>query len=230
MLTDTMTSREILAEMTADRDLLLRRLSHELRRWHRASIKQKGNILYDKGEWTSPKTRNRWLWSSRIADRRMRTVGLCYGILRYRDEGMEFLLFLPSDADYGASETSYLRLQDSLHGQHHVCRFTPHCWQRVRERIRGMHRFYGRELVEHVLFSADNEYFAITENREAQSATGLQLERPLQMVVADGAFLGHKSSPGFVQFNTFIGHHQTQGRQREIIGGLKEKILSANSK
>lgn len=227
MLTDTMTPCEIRAEMRDDHDRLLKRLRHEAPGWRRLLLKHKGCVLYEHGEWISPQNKNRWLWGARIRDHRMRSVGLNYGILRYRQTGMEFLLYMPSDADYGTIGGGK-PFQSRSPSSDTVCRFTPHSWKRVRERVPGMHRYYGRELVERILAANDNSHYAVTENPEAQNATGQQLENTLQLVTHHGAFLGIQVERGFIQFNTFISHRQTQGRQREIIDGLHQRIITAD--
>ena len=226
MITDTMTISEIRDEMKADHGRLLRRLGHSTQQWRRKLLKHQGGVVYEHGEWNSPVTNNRWLWSARIYDRRMRFVGLTYGILRYRQQGMEFLLYLPADADYG-EYGDLCTMQHRLNGVDSICRYSSHCWRRVRERVPGMHRYYGRELVERILSPVDNDHFIVTKNTEAQNATGRQMEDTLQMVTQHGVFLGFQPAPDFIHFNTFISHRQTQGRQREIIGAMHQRILEA---
>ena len=217
-----MTRDEMLCEMLRDRAGLCRRLSHEFGRWRRWLLKHKGMERYETGEWTAPQTKNRWLWGARLHDPKMETLGLMMGVLRWRQEGMEWLWLMPGNADWGGDQEGWMNQR--LGYKDGVFEFTPHCWQRVRERASGMHRYYGAELVERMLLLADMKHFAVTDRPEAQNRTGQRLERPMQMVVDKGVFLGEWLSDRWLRLNTFIAHTQTHGEQQQVLGGLRQKI------
>ncbi len=227
MLTDTMTPDETLREMRGDYERLCRRLNHEMPRWRRWLLKHKGMMRIESSEWTSPQTRNRWVWGARLTDPKMNHLGLLSGVLRWHEEGMSFILLWPDGGDKERYTGFRSSMSDIIGGHDMLVEVTPHCWQRIRERWTGMRRWYGADLVQQVFFLNDSKYIAMSTTDEGQNRAGRRIANPARIVLPDGILLGEQLKPWYMRMNTFITHDQTYGQQREVLGDLKDKMARA---
>ena len=228
MLTTTMKPDEVLREMLADQERLRRRLSHEQGRWRRWLLKHKGMERTESSDWTSPATRNRWVWGVRLHDAKFRDMGLLTGVLSWVDEGAELYLLLPGNADYGLHLGDVTTWQDAMGHRDVVLHFTAHSLLRLRERWPQMRRLYGLDLVQQVFFMGERRVMLISDNRDGQNRTGQHIEHPVRITMGTGGvFLGEKLSPTFFRMNTFIAHGQTYGEQREVLGHQRQRVLEA---
>lgn len=214
MLTTTMTFDEMVRELRDDREWLMRKLSHRQTAWRRRLLKHKGFTLCETDVWTCPRSKNVWVWSARVRDaRHTADIGLCMGVLGWVEEGMQWYLFQAREENQAGRDTLIV--------------FRPHAWQRYRERA-GLHRLYGRELVMQMV--RENTYFGISADRTANSRTAQRMREPVQIVTRRGAFLGERVAPCHYVINTFITHSQTAGRQREVLGRLREQVMELNAR
>ena len=204
MIVDSMTHEEVYAELARDREVVTMWWRHQLDDNRRRALKCAQFPLKIWRDYTSTR-RNRYVFFSRVYDKRMRRILTGVAVIRHTSDGMTVYTTWLSDQ----------RLISPMV-------LTPHMWKRYSERAKvGKH---GIELVKH--YFANNPLGKDTDN---QKIVGRSVrwngEDHLSCCVPDGVLLGQQHGELYI-VRTFITYDMTTGLQQQEFETQRTKILT----
>lgn len=199
-----MTHEEVYAELARDREVVTMWWRHQLDDNRRRALKCAQFPLKIWRDYTSTR-RNRYVFFSRVYDKRMRRILTGVAVIRHTSDGMTVYTTWLSDQ----------RLISPMV-------LTPHMWKRYSERAKvGKH---GIELVKH--YFANNPLGKDTDN---QKIVGRSVrwngEDHLSCCVPDGVLLGQQHGELYI-VRTFITYDMTTGLQQQEFETQRTKILT----
>ena len=207
MLTETMTHAEVYRELERDRDTATTWWRHHLDTLRRPVLKARQLPLIHWADYTSPARRIRYLFFTRIFDKRMRRLLTGVAVPHSTPEGT-------------AVYTSWLSDQRLIAPMV----ILPHAWHRYRERT-GCD-LTGTDLYRH--FFTQNPHGCDSKNQQAVARSVRYLGKPhLSLCMPEGVLLGQVEQPHdlFVA-RTFITYSMTAGLQAEDFAAHRQHILT----
>ena len=204
MIVDSMTHREVYAELAKERDNVTAWWRHQLEGMRRPVLKSKTFPIHAWRDYTSPR-KNRYLFFTRIFDRRMKVILTGLAVIRRMSDGMTVY----------TSWTSGHELVNPMV-------IIPHAWKRYVERA-GVNKT-GIELLKH--FFTHN---ALGADSHKQDVAGRSVrwngEEHLATCVTDGVLLGQKDGNIFL-VKTFITYDMAMGKQRKEFEFHRKRIMT----
>ena len=202
MIVETMTHEEVYRELAKEREGVSAWWRHQLDAMqHRVKTARKFPV-YRWLEYTSPQ-KTRYLFFTRIFDKRMRTILTGSIVIRRTNEGM---------TTYSTWLTHQLLVAPMV--------MLPHMWRRYAERMRVDKS--GAELVRH--YFTHNAHGRDSNNRKAvaRSVRYMDVEH-LSCCVPEGVLLGQMEGNLFI-VHTFITYDMCSGLQAEEFGSKRDQI------
>lgn len=199
-----MTHEEVYAELAKEREAVTRWWRHQLDGMrHKVATSSKFPVRAWR-EYTSPR-KTRYLFYTRIFDKRMRTILTGAAVLRRTNDGMTVY-------------TTWLDDQQLITPMVML----PHMWRRYAKRA-GVDKS-GIDLVRHYFFR--NAHGADTDSREvvARSVRYMDVEHR-SCCVPDGVLLGQDENGLFIA-HTFITYDMCSGLQATEFASKKESIMT----
>ena len=204
MIVDSMTYEEVYQELAKDRESVTTWWRHQLYDQRRRALKCTRWPMHIWREYTSQR-KNRYVFFSRVFDKRMRCILTGVVAVRHTSEGMTVYATWVSD--------------------HTLIRpivLLPHAWKRYTERV-GVAK-HGIELIKHYFLR--NPYGKDSEN---QAIVGRSVryngEDHLSCCVPEGIILGQLSGNIFVA-RTFITYDMCCGRQKKEFEACRSQLLT----
>ena len=193
MIVDSMTHEEVYQELERDRENISRWWAHQQEGRRRALLKCKTFPVHVWQEYTSPR-KNKYLFYTRILDKRMKRILTCICAVRRTSEGMTLY-------------TTWLGHQKMISPMV----LLPHVWKRYRERM-------GLDLSGIDLFKHYFQRNTFGRNSYNQKAVGRSVRYAgmthLSYCVNEGVLLGQVVGDLFVA-HTFITYEMTSGLQQQ---------------
>lgn len=206
MIVESMTHTEVYRELELDREAVTRWWRHNLESQRRRVLKSTRFPLQLWFEHTSPR-KNRYLFFTRIFDKRMKRILTGIGAIRHTQEGLTVY-------------TNWLGDQKLI--QPMV--LTPHVWKRYQDPDRGNVQKSGIELVKHYFLR--NSHGKDTDNQRVMAkSVRYNGEEHLANCVNDGVLLGQVVDGIFI-VRTFITYDMCSGLQSKEFGRCREQILT----
>jgi len=204
MIVYSMTDAEVYKELARDREAVTKWWYHQKEAIRRRVLKSTRFPIYFWFEYTSPR-KNRYLFFTRIFEKRMRHILTGIAVIRYAPEGLTVY-------------TSWLDGQKLI--QPMV--LTPHMWKRYQDRCNVQKS--GIELVKHYFYN--NAHGKDTQkNRAMARSVRWNGEDHQACCVNDGVLLG-KVKDGIYVVKTFITYEMSCGLQQEEFEGCKKQIIN----
>lgn len=204
MIVDTMTHEEVYQEIERERDAVTTWWRHQLYDQRRRALKCTRFPMQIWREYTSAR-KNRYVFFSRVFDKRMKTILTGVAIIRHTSDGLTVYTTWLSDQRLIAPMV-----------------LTPHMWKRYAERAKvGKH---GIELIKH--YFLNNPHGKDSDN---QKVVGRSVrwngEDHLSCCVPDGVLLGQQHGELYI-VRTFITYDMTTGMQQAEFEDKRTKILT----
>lgn len=196
MLLDTMTYEEIYREAIDDSRNMVDWASHKMKDIQRASFKARKFPLVCVMSHTTPR-RNRWTGIV-IVNRKMRKAGCSHSIA--------YTSFHAKEGDI------YIKLSPKMNGKMGINIYTPHFFQRVRERM-GID-LYGSELAYRYFRWNDAGWFCSKPDSDHERC----------LCTPEGISLGEDLNDNMFLARTFIRYDMSLGWQRDAFGELQKRI------
>lgn len=205
MIVDSMTHEEVYAEIAKEREAVTVWWRHQLDDNRRRAMKCAKFPMYIWRDYTSTR-RNRYLFFSRVYDKRMKTIMTGVSVIRHTSDGlMVYTTWL--------SSSSSVIIPMVL---------TPHMWKRYAERVKVDK--HGIDLIKHYFMR--NRHGKDTDN---QKIVGRSVrwngEDHLSCCVPDGVLLGQMCGSMFI-VRTFITYDMCSGLQQQEFEDCRGKILT----
>lgn len=201
-----MTHAEVYAELAKEREAVTVWWRHQLDDQRRRALKCRQFPYHIWREYTSTR-KNRYLFFSRIFDKKMRKILTGVAVIRHTSEGL-------------AVYTTWLGDQKLISPMV----ILPHAWRRYRERT-------GTDLTGCDLyrrFFTQNPHGCDSTNQKAVARSVRYLGKPhISLCMPDGVLLGQVEQPHdlFVA-HTFITYDMTSGLQAEEFNAHRQHILT----
>ena len=199
-----MTHEEVYQELEREREAVTRWWRHQLYDQRRRALKCQRFPMHIWREYTSAR-KNRYVFFSRIFDKRMKTILTGVAVIRHTSDGLTVYTTWLSDQ----------RLISPMV-------LTAHMWKRYAERAKvGEH---GIELIKH--YFSNNPNGKDTDN---QKVVGRSVrwngEDHLSCCVPDGVLLGQEFDKYYL-VRTFITYDMTTGMQQQEFDTQRAKIMT----
>lgn len=205
MIVDSMTHEEVYAEIAKEREAVTVWWRHQLDDNRRRAMKCTKFPMYIWRDYTSTR-RNRYLFFSRVYDKRMKTIMTGVSVIRHTSDGL----------------TVYTTWLDSSNSVIIPMVLTPHMWKRYAERVKVDK--HGIDLIKHYFMR--NRHGKDTDN---QKIVGRSVrwngEDHLSCCVPDGVMLGQMCGSLFI-VRTFITYDMCSGLQQQEFEACRGKILT----
>ena len=199
-----MTHEEVYQELAREREAVTRWWRHQLDDQRRRALKCTRFPMHIWKEYTSTR-RNRYVFFSRVFNKRMKTILTGVAVIRHTSEGMTVYTTWLSDQ----------RLISPMV-------LTPHMWKRYAGRT-NMDK-HGIELIKH--YFLNNPHGMDSDN---QKVVGRSVrwngEDHLSCCVPDGVLLGQQHGELYI-VRTFITYDMTTGMQQAEFETQRTKILT----
>lgn len=209
MIVESMTHEEVYQELEREREAVTRWWRHQLDDQRRRALKCTRFPMRIWKEYTSTR-KNRYLFFSRVFDKRMNTILTGAAVIRHTSDGMTVYTTWLSDQKLIAPMV-----------------LTPHFWKRYQDPERGNVQKSGIELVKH--YFTNNAHGKDSHN---QKVVGRSVrwngEDHLSCCVTDGVLLGQVYGDLYV-VRTFITYDMSSGLQQQEFEGCKKEILTDKS-
>ena len=204
MIVETMTHEEVYMELERDREAVTRWWRHQLDDLRRPMLKRRVFPYHVWREYISPR-RNRYLFFSRIFDKRMKAILTGIAVIRRTSDGTTIY-------------TNWLADQKLIAPMVMI----PHMWKRYTERT-GTDKT-GIELIKH--YFQKNPHGKDSHN---QNVVGRSVryngEEHLAHCVTEGVLLGQQQGDIFI-VKTFITYDMCCGRQQEEFECCRKDVLT----
>ena len=201
-----MTHAEVYAELAKERDAVTRWWRHQLYDQRRRALKCRKFPYHIWREYTSAR-KNRYLFFSRIFDKKMRKILTGVAVIRHTSEGLTVY-------------TSWLGDQKLISPMV----LLPHVWKRYQDPDRGNVQKSGIDLIKH--YFMNNPHGKDTDN---QKVVGRSVrwngEDHLSCCVNDGVLLG-QIVDGIYIARTFITYDMCSGLQQKEFEARRGEILT----
>ena len=199
-----MTHEEVYAELARDREAVTTWWRHQLYDQRRRALKCQQFPYHIWREYTSAR-KNKYIFFSRVFDKRMKTILTGIAVIRHTSDGMTVYTTWLSDH----------RLISPMV-------LTPHMWKRYAERAKvGKH---GIELIKH--YFLNNPHGKDSDNqRVVGRSVRWNGEDHLSCCVPDGVLLGQQHGDLYI-VRTFITYDMTTGMQQAEFEDKRTKILT----
>jgi hypothetical protein len=199
-----MTHAEVYAELSKEREAVIVWSRYQLDDQRRRALKCTRFPMHIWREYTSAR-KNRYVFFSRVFDKRMKTILTGVAVIRHTSEGMTVYTTWLSDQ----------RLISPMV-------LTPHMWKRYAERAKvGKH---GIELIKH--YFLNNPHGKDSDNqRVVGRSVRWNGEDHLSCCVTDGVLLGQESGKYYL-VRTFITYDMTTGMQQAEFDTQRSKIMT----
>lgn len=202
MIVETMTNTEVYRELDKERDAVHRWWNAKLDEQRRRVLKSTRFPVCLWFEYTSAR-KNRYLFTTQIADKKMRHVLTGVFVLKRTNAGITI---------YETCLWYSRKFEKSV--------LTPHFWKRYAERARVEKT--GIELIKHFV-----EHNPVGENSRNLKTVGRSVryngEDHLTVCISDGVMLGQKKDGIFI-VRTFITYDMCTGLQQEFFEDKRKKI------
>ena len=199
-----MTHEEVYQELEREREAVTRWWRHQLDDNRRRAIKCQRFPMHIWKDYTSPR-RNRYVFFSRVFDKRMKTILTGVAAIRRTSDGLTVY-------------TTWL-------GDHKLISpmvLTPHMWKRYAERTNTDK--HGIDLIKHYFMHNPNG-----KDTDNQKIVGRSVrwngEEHLSCCVTDGVLLGQEFDKYYL-VRTFITYGMTSGLQQREFEENRAKIMS----
>ena len=206
MIVDSMTHEEVYAEIAKEREAVTTWWRHQLYDQRRRALKCRQFPYHIWKEYTSTR-KNRYLFFSRIFDKKMRKILTGVAVVRYTSEGLTVY-------------TSWLGDQKLISPMV----LTPHMWKRYQDPKRGNVQKSGIDLIKH--YFMNNPHGKDTDN---QKVVGRSVrwngEVHQSCCVNDGVLLG-QIVDGIYVARTFITYDMCSGLQQKEFEAKRGEILT----
>ena len=199
-----MTHEEVYQELEREREAVTVWWRHQLNDQRRRALKCTRFPMRIWKEYTSPR-KNRYLFFSRIFDKRMKTILTGVAVIRHTSDGLTVYTTWLSDQ----------RLISPMV-------LTPHMWKRYAERAKvGEH---GIELIKH--YFLNNPHGKDSDNqRVVGRSVRWNGEDHLSCCVPDGVLLGQQHGEMYI-VRTFITYDMTTGMQQAEFEDKRSQIIT----
>ena len=199
-----MTHEEVYRELERERDVVTTWWRHQLEGQRRRALKCTRSPMHIWREYTSAR-KNRYVFFSRVFDKRMKTILTGVAVIRRTGGGMTVYTTWLGDQRLIAPMV-----------------LTPHMWKRYAERAKvGKH---GIELIKHYLLN--NPHGKDSDN---QKVVGRSVrwngEDHLSCCVTDGVLLGQEFGKYYL-VRTFITYDMTTGMQQAEFEDKRSQIIT----
>ena len=204
MIVDTMTHEEVYQELEREREAVTTWWRHQLNDQRRQAMKCQRFPMHIWKDYTSPR-RNRYVFFSRVFDKRMKTILTGVAAIRRTSDGLTVY-------------TTWLDDQKIISPMV----LLPHMWKRYSERAKvGKH---GIELIKH--YFLNNPHGKDSDNqRVVGRSVRWNGEDHVSCCVPDGVLLGQQSGLLYIA-RTFITYDMCSGRQQKEFEDKRTKILT----
>lgn len=206
MIVDSMTHTEVYAELAKEREAVTRWWRHQLHDQRRRALKCTRWPMHIWKEYTSTR-KNRYLFFSRVFDKRMKTILTGVAVVRYTSEGMTVY-------------TSWLGDQRLISPMV----LLPHVWKRYQDPKRGNVQKSGIDLIKH--YFMHNPHGKDSDN---QKVVGRSVrwngEVHQSCCVNDGVLLGQIVDGTYIA-RTFITYDMCSGLQQKEFEAKRGEILT----
>ena len=206
MIVDSMTHAEVYAELAKERDAVTRWWRHQLYDQRRRALKCRQFPYHIWREYTSTR-KNRYLFFSRIFDKKMRKILTGVAVVRHTYEGLTVY-------------TTWLGDQKLISPMV----ITPHVWKRYQDPKRGNVQKSGIDLIKH--YFMHNPHGKDSDN---QKVVGRSVrwngEVHQSCCVNDGVLLG-QIVDGIYIARTFITYDMCSGLQQKEFEARRGEILT----
>lgn len=204
MIVESMTHEDVYQELAREREAVTTWWRRQLDDNRRRALKCQRFPMHIWREYTSTR-RNRYVFFSRVYDKRMRRILTGAAVIRHTSDGMTVY-------------TTWLGDQKMISPMV----LTPHMWKRYAERTAT--DLHGIDLVKH--YFTRNPHGKDTDN---QKIVGRSVrwngEDHLSCCVTDGVLLGQQYGRMFVA-RTFITYDMCTGLQQREFNACKQEILT----
>ena len=204
MIVDSMTHEEVYAELARDREAVTTWWRHQLVGERRRALKWRQFPMHIWREYTSTR-KNRYLFYSRVFDKKMRTILTGIAAVRHTQEGLTVY-------------TTWLKDQQLISPMIML----PHMWKRYAERTGT--DLSGVELMRHY-FSTNGHGKDSDNQRVMARSVRWNGEEHLACCVPEGVLLGQQRGDYFL-VRTFITYEMTSGPQQQEFDECRRKILT----
>ena len=199
-----MTHEEVYQELERDREAVTTWWRHQLDDQRRRALKCTRWPMHIWKEYTSPR-KNRYLFFSRVFDKRMKAVLTGVVVIRHTSDGMTVYTTWLSDQ----------RLISSMV-------LTPHMWKRYAERAKVSK--HGIELIKH--YFSNNPHGKDSGNQKVVGrSVRYNGQEHLSCCVTDGVLLGQMCGSLFI-VRTFITYDMTTGMQQAEFDDKRSQIIT----
>ena len=206
MIVDSMTHAEVYAELAKERDAVTRWWRHQLYDQRRRALKCRQFPYHIWREYTSTR-KNRYLFFSRIFDKKMRKILTGVAVVRHTYEGLTVY-------------TTWLGDQKLISPMV----ITPHVWKRYQDPKRGNVQKSGIDLIKH--YFMHNPHGKDSDN---QKVVGRSVrwngDEHLSCCVTDGVLLGQEFDKYYL-VRTFITYDMTTGIQQAEFEDKRSQIIT----
>ena len=204
MIVESMTHAEVYQELERERDAVTRWWRHQLHDQRRRALKYQRLPMHIWKGYTSTR-RNRYVFFSRVFDKRMKTILTGVAVIRHTSDGITVY-------------TTWLGDQKLISPMV----LTPHMWRRYAERTAT--DLHGIDLVKH--YFSNNPHGTDSRN---QKIVGRSVrwngEDHLSCCVTDGVLLG-QIVDGIYVAKTFITYDMCSGLQQKEFESKRGEILT----
>ena len=199
-----MTHEEVYQELERERDAVTTWWRHQLYDQRRRALKCTRFPMHIWREYTSAR-KNRYVFFSRVFDKRMKTILTGIAVIRHTSNGMTVYTTWLSDQRLIAPMV-----------------MTPHMWKRYAERVKVQK--HGIELIKH--YFLNNPHGKDSDNqRVVGRSVRWNGEEHLSCCVPDGVLLGQQHGELYI-VRTFITYDMTTGLQQQEFETQRTKILT----
>ena len=199
-----MTHEEVYQELARDREAVTTWWRHQLNDQRRRALKRTRFPMHIWREYTSAR-KNRYVFFSRVFDKRMKTILTGVAVIRHTSEGMTVYTTWLSDQKLIAPMV-----------------LTPHMWKRYAERVKVDKQ--GIDLIKH--YFMNNPHGKDSDN---QKVVGRSVrwngEDHLSCCVPDGVLLGQEFGKYYL-VRTFITYDMCSGLQQQEFEARRCEILT----
>lgn len=206
MIVDSMTHAEVYAELAKEREAVTTWWRHHLNDQRRRALKCWQFPYHIWREYTSTR-KNRYLFFSRIFDKKMRKILTGVAVIRHTSEGMTVY-------------TTWLGDQKLISPMV----LLPHVWKRYQDPKRGNVQKSGIDLIKH--YFMNNPHGKDSDNqRVVGRSVRWNGEDHLSCCVNDGVLLGQMCGTLFI-VRTFITYDMCSGLQQKEFEAKRGEILT----
>ena len=204
MIVDSMTHEEVYQELEREREAVTTWWRHQLYGQRRRALKCQRFPMQIWKEYTSTR-RNRYVFFSRVFDKRMKTILTGVAVIRHTSDGLTVY-------------TTWLNDQKLISPMV----LLPHMWKRYAERAKvGEH---GIELIKH--YFLNNPHGMDSDNqRVVGRSVRWNGEDHLSCCVTDGVLLGQEFDK-YYMVCTFITYDMTTGMQQAEFEDKRSQIIT----